>query len=133
MSMLWSLPKAAPVLLRHLAAYVELAALDVAKAQREITAQLLASAIVAVSILFALLMGCLGVVAATWNTPNRLSAIAWMGGGFVVLAVGAAIYKARIARAQTPILDSVRREWHADRMILERILASEQAQEHEQE
>jgi len=49
-----------------------------------------------------------------------------MGGGFVVLAVGAAIYKARIARAQTPILDSVRREWHADRMILERILASEQ-------
>jgi len=57
MSMLWSLPKAAPVLLRHLAAYVELAALDVAKAQREITAQLLASAIVAVSILFALLMG----------------------------------------------------------------------------
>ena len=126
MSMLWSLPKAAPVLLRHLAAYVELAALDVAKAQREITTQLLASAIVAVSILFALLMGCLGVVAATWNTPNRLSAIAWMGGGFVVLAVGAAIYKARIARAQTPILDSVRREWHADRMILERILASEQ-------
>jgi uncharacterized membrane protein YqjE len=126
MSMLWSLPKAAPVLLRHLAAYVELAALDVAKAQREITTQLLASAIVAVSILFALLMGCLGVVAATWNTPYRLSAIAWMGGGFVVLAVGAAIYKARIARAQTPILDSVRREWHADRMILERILASEQ-------
>ena len=126
MSMLWSLPKAAPVLLRHHAAYDELAALYVAKAQREITAQLLASAIVAVSILFALLMGCLGVVAATWNTPNRLSAIAWMGGGFVVLAVGAAIYKARIARAQTPILDSVRREWHADRMILERILASEQ-------
>jgi len=133
MSMLWSLPKAAPVLLRHLAAYVELAALDLAKAQREITAQLLASAIVALSIFFALMMGCLAVVAATWNTPYRLAAIAWMGGGFVLLAVGAAMYKARIARVQTPILDSVRREWHADRKILERILASEQAQEHEQE
>ena len=131
MSMLWSLPKAAPVLLRHLAAYVELAALDLAKAQREITAQLLASAIVALSIFFALMMGCLAVVAATWNTPYRLAAIAWMGGGFVLLAVGAAMYKARIARVQTPILDSVRREWHADRMILDRILSSEQEREPE--
>jgi uncharacterized membrane protein YqjE len=131
MSMLWSLPKAAPVLLRHLAAYVELAALDLAKAQREIGAQLLASAIVAVGIFFALMMGCLAVVAATWNTPYRLAAIAWMGGGFVVLAVGAAIYKARIARTQTPILDSVRREWHTDRMILDRILSSEQEREPE--
>jgi uncharacterized membrane protein YqjE len=131
MSMLWSLPKAAPVLLRHLAAYVELAALDLAKAQREIGAQLFASAIVAVGIFFALMMGCLAVVAATWNTPYRLTAIACMGGGFVVLAVGAAIYKARIARTQTPILDSVRREWHADRMILDRILSSEQEREPE--
>jgi uncharacterized membrane protein YqjE len=131
MSMLWSLPKAAPVLLRHLAAYVELAALDLAKAQREISAQLLASAIVAVGVFFALMMGCLAVVAATWNTPYRLAAIAWMGGGFVVLAVGAAIYKVRIARAQTPILDSVRREWHTDRMILDRILSSEQEREPE--
>jgi uncharacterized membrane protein YqjE len=131
MRMLWSLPKAAPVLLRHLAAYVELAALDLAKAQREITAQLLASAIVAIGVFFALMMGCLAVVAATWNTPYRLTAIAWMGGAFVVLAVGAATYKARIARVQTPILDSVRREWHADRMILERILSSEQDEEQE--
>jgi uncharacterized membrane protein YqjE len=74
-------------------------------------------------------MGCLAVVAATWNTPYRLGAIAWMGGAFVVLAVGAAMYKARIARDQTPILDSVRREWHADRMILERILSSSEEQE----
>jgi uncharacterized membrane protein YqjE len=131
MRMLWSLPKAAPVLLRHLAAYVELAALDLAKAQREITAQLLASAIVAVGVFFALMMGCLAVVAATWNTPYRLTAIAWMGAAFVVLAVGAALYKARIASSQTPILDSVRREWHADRMILERILSSEQDEEQE--
>jgi len=119
------------VLLRHLAAYVELAALDLAKAQREISAQLLASAIVAVGIFFALMMGCLAVVAATWDTPYRLTAIACMGGGFVVLAVGAAIYKTRIARTQTPILDSVRREWHADRMILDRILSSEQEREPE--
>jgi len=55
--MLWSLPRAAPVLLRHLAAYFELAALDLARTQRELTAQLVASAILAVSLLFAVLMG----------------------------------------------------------------------------
>jgi uncharacterized membrane protein YqjE len=129
MRLLWSLPKAAPVLLRHLAAYVELAALDLAKAQREITAQVKAFAIVAVSVFFALLMACLAVVAATWDTPNRVAAIVWMGGGFLVVAVGAAIYQARLARSQTPILDSVRREWHADRVILERILAEDEHRE----
>ena len=34
MRVLWSLPKAAPALLRHLGAYVELAALDLERAKR---------------------------------------------------------------------------------------------------
>src|SRR5580698_6454284 len=66
MRLLWSLPKAAPALLRHLAAYVDLAGLDLAKAQGEIAAQLLAWIVVAVCALFAVLMGCLLVVAYTW-------------------------------------------------------------------
>lgn len=126
MRVLWSLPKAAPVLLRHLAAYVELAGQDLARAQQEVTAQLVASAILAVSVLFAVLMGCLAVVAGTWDTPYRLAAIAWLGGGFLVLAVLAALYRSSVARAQSPLLSSVRREWQEDRVILERILSSEQ-------
>jgi uncharacterized membrane protein YqjE len=84
--LLWSLPKAAPALLRHLAAYVDLASLDLARTCREITAEFLASAIVAICVLFAILMGCLAVVALTWDTPYRVTAIAWMGGGFLVVA-----------------------------------------------
>jgi uncharacterized membrane protein YqjE len=125
MRMLWSLPKAAPVLLHHLAAYLELAGLDLAKTQREVTAQLMASAVMLISVFFALLMGCLAVVASTWNTPHRLTAIAWMGGGFLVLAALAALFRSRLAREQAPFLASVRREWQEDRVILERILASE--------
>jgi uncharacterized membrane protein YqjE len=124
--MLWSLPRAAPVLLRHLAAYFELAALDLARTQRELTAQLVASAILAVSLLFAVLMGCLAVVAGTWDTPYRMAAIAWMGGGFLVVAVLAALYRSSVAKSQSPLLSSVRREWQEDRVILERILSSEQ-------
>ena len=44
--MLWSLPKAAPALLRHIAAYVDLASLDLAKTRREFAAEFIASAVV---------------------------------------------------------------------------------------
>src|ERR1700733_8761304 len=106
--MLWSLPKAAPALLRHIAAYVDLASLDFAKTCREFAAEFVASAILAVCALFAVLMACLAVVALTWDTPYRVTAIAWMGGGFVVLAIGAAVYRASVVRARSPFLDSMR-------------------------
>jgi uncharacterized membrane protein YqjE len=124
--MLWSLPKAAPALLRHVAAYVELASLDLARAQKEITTELLALAVVAICGLFAVFMGCLVVVAYTWNTPYRVAAIAWMGGGFVVVAIAAAVYRASAARAKSQLLASVRQEWQQDRVLLERILSSDQ-------
>jgi uncharacterized membrane protein YqjE len=124
--MLWSLPKAGPALLRHLAAYVDLASLDLARTQREITTELLALAVVAICGLFAVFMGCLAVVAYTWDTPHRVAAIAWMGGGFVVVAIAAAVYRANAARARSQFLATVRREWEQDRVLLERILSSNQ-------
>jgi len=123
---LWSLPKAAPALMRHIGAYVELAALDLARAQREITAQVVASAIAAICTLFALFMFCLGVVAYTWDTAYRVAAIAWMGGGFLVIAIAAVIYRSRLASARSPLLADVKREWQEDRVILERILSSDE-------
>jgi uncharacterized membrane protein YqjE len=122
----WSLPKAAPALLRLLAAYVDLLSLDLARAQREIAAEFLAAAIVIICGLFAVLLGCLAVVAYTWDTPYRMSAIAWMGGGFLLAAIVAAIYRSNVVRAKSPFLGSVRREWREDRVLLERILSSDQ-------
>jgi uncharacterized membrane protein YqjE len=123
---LWSLPKAAPALMRHIGAYIELAALDLARAQREITAQVVAAAIAAICALFAVFMFCLGVVAYTWDTAYRVAAIAWMGGGFLLIAVAALIYRARLGRARSPLLSDVKREWQEDRVILERILSSDE-------
>jgi uncharacterized membrane protein YqjE len=123
---IWSLPKAAPALMRHFGAYIELVALDLARAQREITAQVVASAIAAICALFAVFMFCLGVVAYTWDTAYRVAAIAWMGGGFLVIAIAALIYRSRLARASSPLLSDVKREWQEDRVILERILSSDE-------
>ena len=81
MRVLWSLPKAAPALLRHLAAYFELAALDFQKRSVK-SRQPPRRRRGRDRLFFAVLMGCAAVIAVTWDTPNRLPAIAWMGGGF---------------------------------------------------
>ncbi|MEA3139497.1 MAG: hypothetical protein QOK23_1666 [Gammaproteobacteria bacterium] len=123
---LWSLPKAGPALMRHIGAYVELISLDLARTQRELTAQVIAAAVLAICVLFAVLMLCLGVIAYTWDTEYRIVAIAWMGGAFVVLAIIMAIYRARVARASSPFLADVKREWAQDRVILEHLLSPEE-------
>jgi uncharacterized membrane protein YqjE len=124
--LLWLLPKAAPVLLRHFVAYAELAGLDLAKTQRDVASQLLATALIIMGTFFAVFMGCLLVVAYTWDTPHRIAAIAWMGGGFLFIVVVAALFRSNISRTQSPFLSSVRREWQEDRVILERILSSDE-------
>jgi uncharacterized membrane protein YqjE len=123
---LWSLPKAAPALMRHIGAYIELAGLDLARTHREIMAQVVASAIVAICVLFAVFLTCLGIIAYFWDTPYRMAAIAWMAGAFLVAAIAAAVYRARAARARSPLLSDVRREWQEDRVILEKILSSDE-------
>jgi uncharacterized membrane protein YqjE len=112
--------------MRHIGGYVELIALDLAKAQREITAQVVASAVAAVCVLFAVFMACLCVVALSWDTAYRVAAIAWMAGGFLVVAIAAIFYRTSLARARTPLLSDVQREWQEDRVILERMLSSEE-------
>jgi uncharacterized membrane protein YqjE len=122
---LWSLPKAAPALLRHVVAYLELAGLDLERTQRELTAQFITIAVIAVSALFVLLLGCLAVVACTWDTPYRVAAIGWMGGAFLVIAAAAAVYLSRLSRGRSPMFAEVRREWQEDRVIVERILSAD--------
>lgn len=125
MRVLWRLPKAAPALLRHFAGYFELAAYDIAQAQRDLAANLAACIIAGIGVFFAVLMGCAVVVALTWDTPHRVAAIAWMGGGFLAVAVIAMIYRAKAIKEQPPFLATVRREWQEDVVILERILSDE--------
>ena len=126
MRLLWSLPKAAPALLRHVVAYAELAGQDLEQTQRDFSARLLASAIVGVCVFFLILSVCLCIVALTWDTPHRVTAILWMGGAFLLIAVTAIAYRAQVLASQGEFLASVRREWRKDRVILDRILAPDE-------
>jgi uncharacterized membrane protein YqjE len=126
MRVLWMLPKAAPVLMRHVAAYLELAAYDLAQWRREFVAGLLASVIAGVAVFFTVMLICAAVVAATWDTPHRVSAIVWMAAIFLAVAVLALLYRSKAAKQHVPLLASVRREWQEDVVILERILSDEE-------
>ncbi len=123
MRVLWLLPKAAPALLRHLGAYVELVALDLEQAKRDLSVNILASVVAGVCVFFAVLMGCVVIVALTWDTPYRVPAVAWTGGAFLAVAVLALIYRSKVVKGQQPFLTSVKREWQEDVVVMEGILA----------
>jgi uncharacterized membrane protein YqjE len=123
MRVLWLLPKAAPALLRHIGAYVELVALELEQSRRDLTVNMLAAVVAGVCVFFAVLMGCVVIVALTWDTPYRVPAVAWTGGGFLAVAVLALIYRSKAMKNQPPFLASVKREWQEDVVVLESILA----------
>ena len=126
MRALWSLPKAAPALLRHLGAYAELAALDFARAQREISSIFVAVAIAAVCALFFLALVCLGVIAYFWDTPYRIMAICSLAAVFLIVTVIMVVYSRQLSRARSPLLSDLRREWQEDKVILEHALSSDE-------
>jgi uncharacterized membrane protein YqjE len=127
MRVLWLLPKAAPALLRHIGAYVELAAFDLEQSRRDLTANAIVLVVAGVCVFFAVLMGCVVIVALTWDTSYRVAAVAWTGGAFLTVAILALIYQSKAMKEQKPFLDSVKREWQEDVVVLESIVA-----EHEQ-
>jgi uncharacterized membrane protein YqjE len=122
MRVLWLLPKAAPALLRHIGAYLELLALDLEQSKRDLTLNILASVVAGVCVFFALLMGCVVIVALTWDTPYRVPAVAWTGGAFLAVAVLALIYLSKVMKDQQAFLTLVKREWQEDVVVLESIL-----------
>ena len=55
MRVLWLLPKAAPALLRHIGAYVELIAFDLEQSRRDLVAIVLVSMVAGLCVFFAVL------------------------------------------------------------------------------
>src|SRR5258705_13673787 len=92
---LLSLQRAAPVLLRHLSAYAELAGQDLAASKIDFAARARSALILVMSTVFALVMLCACVIAATWDTPYRLAAVASLAGLFVIIAGAAALHLGR--------------------------------------
>lgn len=121
----WSLPQAAPILLRHLLAYAELAEQDLQRYGRRTSARLVLLVVAVLGAVFTLFMICVAIIAATWDTPHRMAAIFWLLGFFAVVTLGALVAALSGAREQPSMFASVKKEWSQDRVILDRLLADD--------
>jgi uncharacterized membrane protein YqjE len=70
-------------------------------------------------------MGCVVIVALTWDTPYRVAAVACTGGAFLIAAAIALIYRSKAIKEQPPFLATLKREWREDAVVFERIVADD--------
>ena len=104
-----------PVLLRHLVAYGDLLSDEAADAVRAARRQLLGLAIVVAAGGVAALMGCLWIVAAAWDGPQRLNAIGALCVGFALLALAGVWYaNTSMPRGRPRPFQRLNAEWHED-------------------
>jgi uncharacterized membrane protein YqjE len=120
-----TLQRAAPVLLRHVASYLELAKHDVTVTSATLLRRLTMLLIIIVSGLLSLCLACVLVIAAMWNSPYRLLTIGLLVAGFAIIGITLSIYLITRPRLQPFIV--VRREWKVDRALINRWLLSERS------
>jgi hypothetical protein len=119
LSALELLPRLLQALLRHLFAYGELAYEEGVLAAQRLRRRLLGAAIACMAGMLALMMGCVWVIAATWDGPNRLLAVGALCIGFVLVAIVGITYAAG-GGGRVPFA-ALRAEWHSDLQEIARL------------
>jgi hypothetical protein len=112
------LPKVAPLAVRHLAAYMELAATDAAVLARSLTRRLIAAAVALLGGLFTVLMGCVWIVTAVWDTPWRDTTLGALLVLFAAVTFAAAVLAARRWPAGREPFARLRGEWDSDKSLI---------------
>lgn len=109
------IPRLTQAFLRHVFAYGELLCEESTAAWRLGRRRALGWGVTCIGGLMALVLGCLWVIAATWNGPSRLVAVGSLCIGFGLVAVVGALYAGggRASGAPRPF-ERLREEWRAD-------------------
>ncbi len=120
MSSFDAVPRLLQAILRHLFAYGELLREETAEAVHRARRRFFGIAVAYTAAVMAIAMGCLWVIAATWDGPNRLTAVGGLCIGFVLIAVIGVAYAVG-ARAGDGTFQQLRAEWSADMQELARL------------
>jgi len=125
--MIERLSAVATIAVRHAGAYTDLILSDLEAASAALRQRLLAAAVMACALMFAILMGCLWLIAATWETVARYWVIAGLLGLFLAIAA-AAFWRLKLLTAGAPgVLPQTAGEWAKDRRLLEELFERERA------
>jgi hypothetical protein len=111
-----ALPRLAPALWRHFAAYVELAADETGDALRQWRRQAIGLAVATFAGAMALVLGCVGIIAANWDGPHRVVAPAILCALFALVALTAWI-RLRSVPVAPPLYSKLRAELQEDRAL----------------
>ena len=126
--MIERLSAVATIAVRHAGAYTDLILSDLDAASAALGQRLLAAAVMACALVFAILMGCVWLIAATWDTVARYWMIAGLLGLFLAIAA-AAFWRLKLLTAGAPgVLPQTAGEWAKDRRLLEELLERERAE-----
>jgi len=127
----WSLSRLIPAALRHLDAYAEIAGEDARDAVSVLMSRTLAALLAAAAAMISALMVCAWILALTWDGPWRTWTAAGLAIAFAAAAAGIAFRLLRRRTGQRSLLFArVRREWHRDRDLFERVLESATGDSH---
>jgi len=121
--MLERLIVAASLAARHAGAYVDLVLSDADAARRHVGRQLWAATFMATTLIFATAMGCVLMIAATWDTAARLWTVAALLLLFSTLALIAYLRLRSVSMRQGSLFARTAREWEKDRVLLEQLLS----------
>jgi uncharacterized membrane protein YqjE len=115
------LPQIAPVVARHVAAYVELAAADAKQQALLLSRRLMAAAVALLGATFALLLSCAWIVATVWDSPWRSQALAALIMLFVVTAAVGALIATRRGDAASETRSNLQTEWTSDQNLIQEL------------
>lgn len=116
------MPREVPLLGRMALGYAELVAADLELGCASVARRLRAAVLCGVSAVLTLLVGLTWLIAASWDTPYRLTILgALTGVMFAITLVTGAIARSR-GRAMRRPFDNVRTEWAKDREVVANVL-----------
>ena len=119
------------MLLRHLGAYAELAAQDLARSRTSWRSRSGAILLLLLGLAGTAAMACVAIVAANWDSPHRMTAIYSLLAFFACLGLVAALYSRQLRVAHPPLFGELRREWRLDQVILARVISGDSEPEPE--
>jgi uncharacterized membrane protein YqjE len=123
-SLLHALPRIAPLLVRHVIGYADLAGEELDGIALRLRRRAIAAATCALAAFISVLLGCVLVIALAWETPYRYWVIAGLAVAFCGTALIAGATVRRERREGGRLFGRLREEWSQDRQALQQIMAS---------
>jgi uncharacterized membrane protein YqjE len=98
---------------------LRLLALEIAEERDRVLALLVAALIACFFVFLAVIFGAMLVIAVYWDTPSRLAAIEWLGGGSLIVAILAVLFFLYRVRRPTTLFNHSLSELEKDRKAAE--------------